>query len=324
MKQVFVTGGSGFVGQSLIPLLVKKGYEVKALARSEEARKKVELLGAIAVKGDLNEESKLTEDLNGCESVFHLAGSVDFFASEKELKKMHVDAVASLLSVSKKLGVKKFIYLSASSVIMNGNPIKNANEAFISNNIIDGYSKTKLQAENLVLKASSPNFQTLSVRPPLIWGNGDKTVLPALLEFIKKGQLQLIDGGKHHFSTANVLNVCRALILAEESEQTGKAYFITDGEQPVFKDFMAKYVATQGVALPDKAVSMRMAKFMAGIMEFVWKTFKLKGAPPLYKAMVNTLGLEFTLDDKKARQELGYKPVVTIQQGMNIMERLAD
>lgn len=93
-------------------------------------------------------------------------------------------------------------------------------------------------------------------------------------------------------------------------------------KQPVVKDFIAKYVATQGAVLPDKAVSLGMAKFLAAIMEFVWKTFKLKGVPPLYKAMVNTLVLEFTIDDTRARQELGYKPIVTIQQGMDGMERL--
>jgi nucleoside-diphosphate-sugar epimerase len=322
MKQVFVTGGSGFVGQSLIPMLIKQGYQVKALARSAGSIKKVEQFGAIGVMGDLSDAGVLAEGVKDCETVFHLAGSVDFFASEKAHKKAHVDATEIMLSVAKKAGIQKFIYLGASSVVMNGKPITNANETLVSDNLIDGYSRTKLQAEVLVLKANTPTFQTVSIRPPLIWGNGDKTGLPMILEAISKGQMQLIDGGKQHISTCHVLNVCHALILADQTQQSGKAYFISDGKPVIFKDFLKEYVATQGVVLPDKAVSLRTAKFIAAMMEFVWRTFRLKGQPPLFKAMVNILGMEFTIDDKRARQDLGYKPIVTVQQGMEGMKSI--
>ncbi|MFZ0599689.1 MAG: hypothetical protein WAM46_22060, partial [Flavobacterium sp.] len=114
--------------------------------------------------------------------------------------------------------------------------------------------------------------------------------------------------------------VCHALILANQSEQSGgQAYFLTDGETPVFKDFIKKYVGTQGILVPDKEVSLAMAKRVAAVMEFFWKTFKLKGHPPLYKGLVNALGLEFITNDKKARQQLDYKPVVTIMEGLNLM-----
>jgi nucleoside-diphosphate-sugar epimerase len=321
MKQVFVTGGSGFVGQNLIPMLIENGYQVNALARSAQAIQKVEQLGATAIKGDLNDKQALVVGVKDCASVFHLAASVDFFASEKELKKLHVEATELLLSVAKNANVQKFVYLSAASVIMNGKPIVNADETFVSDNIIDGYSKTKLQAENLVLQANTKNFQTIAVRPPLIWGKGDPNTLVGIIEATKKGQMQFIDGGKHRFVTCHVLNVCHALILADQTEQNGKTYFITDGETPVFKEFIKKYVATQGVTVPDKSVSLRMAKTVASVMEFVWKTFKLKGHPPLYKGLVNALGMEFITNDTKARQEIGYKQLVTIEQGLDLMRK---
>ncbi len=102
--------------------------------------------------------------------------------------------------------------------------------------------------------------------------------------------------------------------------ERASAYFLTDGETPVFKDFIKKYVGTQGITVPDKVVSLTTAKLVASVMEFVWKTFRLSGHPPLYKGMVNTLGLEFITNDNKARQELGYQPFVTIQQGLNLMK----
>lgn len=320
MKKVFVTGGSGFVGQNLISMLIEQGYQVKALARSPQAIQKVEQLGAIAVKGDLNDPTALSNGVKDCATVFHLAASVDFFASEKKLKRLHVDATQLLLSIAKQSDVHKFIYLGAASVIMNGKPIVNADESFISDNIIDGYSKTKLQAENLVLKANTANFQTYSLRPPMIWGKGDPNTLAGVIEAVRKGNMQFIDGGKHRFVTCHVINVCHALILADKSEHSGKAYFLTDGEQSVFKDFIRKYVGTQGVTVPDKAVSLAMAKRVASVMEFVWKGFRLNGHPPLYKGLINALGLEFITTDNRAKQELGYKPLLTIAEGLEAMK----
>ncbi|MCF0051681.1 NAD-dependent epimerase/dehydratase family protein [Dyadobacter sp. LJ53] len=322
MKQVFVTGGSGFVGQHLIPMLIEKGYQVKALARSAQAIQKVEELGAVAVKGDLNDAQALAQGVTDCSTIFHLAASVDFFASEKTLKKLHVKATEMLLSAAKNATVKRFVYLGATSVIMNGRPIINADETFESDNIIDGYSRTKLQAEKLVLKANTETFKTVSLRPPMIWGKGDPNTLAGIIDAVKKGRMQFIDGGKHRLVTCHVTNVCHALILADQSDRSGgKAYFLTDGETPIFKDFIKKYVATQGITIPDKEVSLAMAKRVAGVMEFIWKTFRLKGHPPLYKGLVNLLGLEVTTSDKNARQELGYKTFVTIEQGLSLMNQ---
>jgi nucleoside-diphosphate-sugar epimerase len=321
MKQVFVTGGSGFVGQHLISMLIENGYKVKALARSTQAIQKVQKHGAIAIKGDLNDAKALAEGAKECSTIFHLAASVDFFASEKKLKKLHVESTELLLSVAKNANIKKFVYLSAASVIMNGKPIINADETFESDNIIDGYSRTKLQAEKLVLSANTETFQTIALRPPMIWGKDDPNTLAGIIDAVKKGNMQFIDGGRHRFVTCHVLNVCHALILADHSQHSGgKAYFLTDGETPVFKDFIKKYVATQGITVPDKEVSLAMAKRVASIMEFIWKTFRLKGHPPLYKGLVNALGLEFITIDKKAIQELGYKPLVSISQGLIMMK----
>ena len=62
MKRAFVTGGSGFVGSRLIPALRARGVDVRALARSDASAAKVEVLGAAAVRGDLD-ESKARREL---------------------------------------------------------------------------------------------------------------------------------------------------------------------------------------------------------------------------------------------------------------------
>ncbi|MHC0444782.1 hypothetical protein ACWA1F_05200 [Flavobacterium sp. 3-218] len=66
---------------------------------------------------------------------------------------------------------------------------------------------------------------------------------------------------------------------------------------------------------------MATAKRAASVMEFIRKIFRLKGHPPLYRGLVNALGLEFVTTDNKASQQLGYKPLVNISQGLNMMKK---
>ncbi|SFQ55253.1 Rossmann-fold NAD(P)-binding domain-containing protein, partial [Parafilimonas terrae] len=75
------------------------------------------------------------------------------------------------------------------------------------------------------------------------------------------------------------------------------------------------------ITIPEKTVSLAMAKRVASVMEFVWKIFGLKEHPPLYKGLVNIMGIEFTTNDNKAKKELGYKPFVTIKQGFDLMRK---
>ena len=319
-KNIFITGGSGFVGRNLIPMLIENGYSVKALARSTSSSNLLKSLGATIINGDLNNEKAIELGVKDCNSVFHLAASVDFFATEEELNKIHVEASELLIEKSKQAKVKNLIYLSAASVIINGKPIKKADETLVSNNVTDGYSKTKLLAEQLILKANDRQLRTIALRPPLIWGKGDLHTLPSIVSAIKKKQMMFINGGKHYFNTCHVVNVCHALILAEQSESSGETYFITDDRDLVFKDFITKYVATKIDKVPDMSVSLSTARVFASFMEFIWKIFRLNGAPPIYHGLVNVLGIGFTVDISKAKRELNYKPIISIEKGLMEME----
>ena len=318
-KTAFVTGGSGFVGERLIARLIEEGYYVKALARSQKSARKVQSLGAVPVAGDLTNREGIQKGVSNCRSVFHLAASVDFFASTDELRALHVEATRGLLTAAQEEGVCSFVYLGAASVAINGKPLSNVNEDFVSNNLTNGYSQTKLEAEQLVLSRGTSRFKTVSLRPPLIWGEGDPNTLPAILQAIDKGQMMLIDKGEHRFVTCHVANICHALILADNSRVSGKAYFITDLEAPVFREFMRRYVGTQGIQLPNKSVPLWLARGLATLMEGTWRLLSLKGQPPLFNGLVDVLGLEFTVDCSSAKQDLGYYPLVSINEGMRQM-----
>ena len=84
---IFFTGGSGFVGSNLIPLLKQAGYEVRALARSDKSFRVVESYGAKGVVGDITDYASLEESLQGCDTVVHAAAHMDFWGPKVRLCK---------------------------------------------------------------------------------------------------------------------------------------------------------------------------------------------------------------------------------------------
>lgn len=320
MKRIaFITGGTGFVGSNLIPFLVEKGYQLKVLVRKNSEFDKIKSIGETPILGDLLEIESFEDHLIGVETVFHLAASVDFFAPEEELRELHVNATKNLINKSKSSGVRRFIYLGAASVAIDGKPKQGINEDFVPKKFQDGYSKTKYETEQLVLSKNKSDFKTISIRPPMIWGKNDPNTLPAIIDAIKKKQFMMIGGGNHQFVTCHVINVCHSLFLADNTPNTSKAYFVTDLEEPNFKNFISRYVASQGIQLPNKSVSLGMAKLFANLMEIIWKLLSLKDQPPIYRGLVNVLGMEFTVNNSRIINDLNYSPIISIDEGISKM-----
>ncbi len=113
------------------------------------------------------------------------------------------------------------------------------------------YSSTKARAEQLVVAANKPGFETVVIRPRLVWGPGDETVLPGFVDAIEAGRFSWVGGGQHLTSTAHIDNVVHGLRLGAEKGLAGEAYFITDGEPIVFREFITRLLATRGVTPPE-------------------------------------------------------------------------
>jgi nucleoside-diphosphate-sugar epimerase len=317
MKKVMVTGGSGFLGGELIRQLVARGVEVKALARSEKAADQVRSLGATPVRGDLFDRDAVREGMAGCDAVFHSAAYVEVWGSLDEAHRVNVLGTSALLDAARAAGVPRFVHVSTEAVLVDGGPIRNADEtAPRPPNPLGIYPTTKGQAEERVLAANSPELLTTIVRPRFIWGKGDTTLMPKLIEAARAGQFRWVGGGRHLTSTCHVANVCEGLILAAERGKGGSIYFVTDGEPVEFRSFLTAMARALGADLGDKTIPKRAADLAAVVMEAVWRAFKLEGRPPITRTVVALFGQEITVNDAKARRELGYEGKMTRERGL--------
>jgi nucleoside-diphosphate-sugar epimerase len=315
--RAFVTGGSGFVGRALIAEMVARGALVRALVRSAKAGETVHALGAEPVFGNLAATDAMRDGMAGCDLVVHAAAKVDLWGEQSAFFADTIQGTRNTLAAARGAGVTRFVHIGTEAVLAGGAPIVNADETAPYPAVPNGlYPWSKGQAERDVLAASGDGFATMSVRPRFIWGRGDTNLLPQLLRALQSGAFVWFGGGRHLSSTCHVRNVVEGVLLASEKGVGGQIYFVTDGQPVVFRDFVTRLAASQGVSAPAREAPLWVANAAAAAGEFAWRNFSISGSPPVTRTMVNLMFREVTVSDRKARRELGYIGQVSIEQGL--------
>lgn len=320
---LFVTGGSGFLGRNLIQDLITRGFKVRALARSQGSATQVQRLGAEAIMGDLDSLPAMTAGMTGCAAVIHAAAKVDQWGEWSDFLNTTVKGTENVLEAARQARVKRFIHVSSEAVLAGGQPIIDVDEnTAIPTQAVGFYPLSKRMAEERVRSANTDTFQTLIVRPRFIWGQGDTTLLPKLAEAARTGQWLWFGGGTHSMSTCHVLNVCYGIYLAACYGMGGETYFLTDGEPVNFRVFLTALIESQGVSPGNRNAPLWVAELFAAVSEGLWRFLPLKGQPPLTKTAVNLFFKPVTVKNTKSVKELGYSPVITVEQGLQQLSKV--
>jgi nucleoside-diphosphate-sugar epimerase len=258
------------------------------------------------------------EDLAGCDVVIHCAAYVSQWGTREQFWTANVQGTEQLLQSARQAGVGRFIFLGTEAVGFYGQDMREIDENYpYAARTPFLYSESKAAAERLLLAANAPGFETLSIRPRLVWGPGDQTILPVLAKMVKSGQFVWLDHGRARTSTTHVANVAHAVELALMHGRGGQAYFVTDDSTTTYREFLTALLQTQGLTPPDRSLPGWAARALASVVEGSWRLLGRKGEPPLTRFAAAMLSRECTIRIDKIRQELQYAPLITQQQGLN-------
>jgi hypothetical protein len=156
----------------------------------------------------------------------------------------------------------------------------------------------------------------LSLRPRFVWGPRDASVLPAILAMHEAGAFAWVDGGRHRTSTTHVLNLAHAVALALHEGAGGRAYFVLDAGTRTYREFLTPLAATAGARLGDRSVPSWLVRPTAALLEGTWRLLGLRGKPPMTRFAIDMMSCTVTLRDERARHELGYRPIVSVDEGL--------
>jgi nucleoside-diphosphate-sugar epimerase len=317
MPTAFVTGGSGFIGGALIERLRAEGWDVRALARSEGAEQKVRERGAVPVPGDLESEPMIREGAAGAEVAFHAAAKVEDWGDPEEFERMNVRGTENVIAACRAARVRRLVHVGTEAALMAGEPLVNVDEeAPLRPDSPALYSSSKAKAEQRVRAANGDGLETVVIRPRFVWGRGDTTLLPALVELVRSGKFRWVGGGRHLTATTHLDNTVEGLWLGATKAPAGGVYFVTDGEPVVFREFVSRMLETQGVTPPTSSVPAPVAGVAAGVAERLWRVLRRSGPPPLTRFAVWVSSQECTIDIGRAERELGYRPIKSREQGL--------
>lgn len=211
--KVFLTGGTGFVGNEVLRQLVAVGHTVQALVREGSEAKLATTKGVEIHHGDVTDAVSLVGALEGCDAVIHLVGIIREFPGRGiTFKKMHVEATRNILEAAQEQGVQRYLHMSSNGTAEHSST---------------GYHRTKWQAEELV-RASSLDWTIF--RPSLIFGPGSEFVnmLVGLIRRIPV--VPVLGDGQYRMQPVSLEQVATSFVSALQIDGTiGATYHLGGG-----------------------------------------------------------------------------------------------
>ncbi|XP_040872219.1 3beta-hydroxysteroid-dehydrogenase/decarboxylase isoform X2 [Glycine max] len=328
-KWCVVTGGRGFAARSLVEMLIRHKEYCVRIADLEvsivlEPAEQLGLLGQALHSGraqyvslDLRNKAQVLKALEGVEVVFHMAAPNSSINNYQLHHSVNVQGTNNVIDACVELNVKRLVYTSC--LVYTSSPsvffddvhgIHNGNETMpYAHSPNDHYSATKAEAEALVIKANGTNgLLTCCIRPSSIFGPGDRLSVPSLVDAARKGE------SKAH--------ICADRALASEGpvseKAAGEAYFITNMEPMKFWEFVSLVVEGLGYERPRIKIPTFVIMPIAHLVEWIYKLLGPYGMklPQLIPSRIRLISCSRTFDCSKAKDRLGYAPIVTLQEGL--------
>ncbi|KAG5142425.1 hypothetical protein JHK82_018120 [Glycine max] len=311
-KWCVVTGGRGFAARHLVEMLIRQNEYCVRIADLEasivlEPAEQLGLLGQALHSGraqyvslDLRNKAQVLKALEGVEVVFHMAAPNSSINNYQLHHSVNVQGTKNVIDACVELNVKRLVYTSSPSVVFDGVHGINGNETMpYAHSPNDHYSATKAEGEALVIKANGTNgLLTCCIRPSSIFGPGDRLLVPSLVDAARKGKSKFIIGdGNNVYDFTYVENVAHAHICADQA-------LVSEG--PI-SEKAAGEAKNKDPYLCYHAI--------AHLVEWIYRLLGPYGmkVPQLTPSRIRLTSCSRTFDCSKAKDRLGYAPIVTLQ-----------
>jgi dihydroflavonol-4-reductase len=306
--EVFVTGGSGFLGRAVVELLVARGERVLALARSSEARRTLEELGAEAVVGDVRDRGALTHAMRGCSIAFHLAGVNAFCIRDtSEMFEVNVGGSANIVEAAARSGVGRIIYTSSAATLGEASGTVGHEDTVHRGWFLSSYERSKFEGERVAMRlAGERGVELVSVNPSSVQGPGRAGGTARILTAYIRGRLKVIV--KSRVSLVDIADCAAGHLRAGAAGASGRRY-VLNGSTISTTEALALAGRLAGVAYRPRVVPGWLAQGAGAAAEVVARARGSK--PSLCREMVRTILFGHAYDGERAMRELGlvYSPV---------------
>ena len=321
METILLTGATGFLGKYVIKELEQENIRIIAIGRNEKIGNTLNSDKCKFYKIDFSKIDELekifkTEKIN---KILHAGALSSAWGKWEDFYSSNVLGTDNVAQMALKYKVNRMVYISSPSIYT-----KKKDELNISENDVDEknelnyYIKTKIMSESLLKEYHNKGLYTVILRPRGLIGVGDPSLIPRLLNANSKIGIPIFNDGKNLVDITCVENVAFACKLALNTENiNGEVFNITNGEPTEFKTILEDFLQAINENPKYLKLPFSVVYGIACIVEKIYKIFNIEKEPNLTKYTVCTLGFSQTLNIEKAKKKLGYKPKITLQEGIN-------
>ena len=317
--KVLVTGGTGFLGRHLATRLLREGMSVTIQGRNPQIGATLEAMGMTFAPQNLEDCAGMEQLCENQDLVFHSAALSSPWGSYRNFFAANVLGTRHVISGCQKHNVRRLIHVSTPGIYFNFRNRRNIRESDpLPAKPVNHYAATKLLAEKEIDMAHSNGLPVITLRPRAIFGPYDNAIMPRIFRIAAKRPIPMIRDGAAVIDVTCVHNVVEALMRCIDAPAgcLGKKYNITNGEPMPLRSLLEMVFEALKRPFVSRATRYGMAYTVAFVMEglaHLTPGFE----PPLTRYGIGLMAKDQTLDIHAAQQELGYKPIISIREGIN-------
>jgi nucleoside-diphosphate-sugar epimerase len=323
--KVLVTGATGLLGSHIVESLVSQGFQVRALARKTSDTTHLRSTGVEIVFGDVEDRDSLLPALKGIEVVFHAAARVTpGWGSWQNFEANIVRGTENLLWASANSGVSRFLHVSScdiyGEVCCGGIVANESTPCHITFTPNKYYEFAKLQADKLVFDYRRPDtLQVSAIRPGFVYGPRDRLLCDRIARQLEMPIVVWPGKANPRMPLVYASDVADCAVLVATTEKTvGQRYNVGPVSEVRLRDFAVAMARALERPEPEIFVPHGLAYAWATIIEVCSKLARSKEMPYINRASLGHLDIEILMDVSKVRNELGWEPKVSVDEGVRL------
>jgi dihydroflavonol-4-reductase len=308
--EVFLTGGTGFIGGHLARKLRERGDQVRALVRDPEKGERLSEAGCELVQGTLADEAAIRGAVRGCDAVIHGAAiyEVGIPAGERQaMYEANVLGTERVLRTALEEEVGRVVYVSTIAAFGNtGGRVVDESYVHPGESFTSYYEETKYKAHRIARRLiDDEGLPGVIVQPGAVYGPGDHSQLGNLISQYMAGKLPLIPFPDLGINLVHVEDVADGILLALDEGRTGEAY-VLGGAITTNREMLQTAAKVAGKKRSSRGMPALPMKLIAPFGRIVGPVM---GYPPNMRELISSSHqVTFWARHDKAIKELGYSP----------------
>lgn len=318
---ILVTGGTGFIGRHIVWRLAAEGHEVHFIGRNADSAAEVMSHSTERVRwtqlehGSPGASATLNAITRDCDAIVHCAALSSPWGTPQAFAQANISATEDVLQACHTNALKRLVHLSTPSLYFAFRDRLGIREDQALPPPVNEYARSKALAETRIREAGLS--QAVILRPRAVFGPWDTTLMPRLLRVIERGAIPLMRGGRAQLDLTCIDNLSHAvsLSLTQPLPHAVCTYNVSNGEPLAFEDLLHCVARQFQLQLRTRRLPWRLVDMLALGLETSAR-LRHSSEPWLTRYGAGVLAFSQTLDVSRIRNELGYRPVITQDEGI--------